>query len=49
MSKYPYDARAYDERYRRVVEAGAELWEEPMPTEALVKFLFEKKPCKGSK
>jgi len=48
MSKYTYDARAYDERYRRVYEARAEFWEEPMPTEALVKFLFENKPHKDS-
>lgn len=48
MSKYSYDARAYDERYRRVYETGAEFWEEPVPTEALVKFLFENKPREGS-
>jgi ubiquinone/menaquinone biosynthesis C-methylase UbiE len=48
MSKYPYEARAYDERYRRVYEAGAEYWEEPIPTEVLIKFLFENKLRKGS-
>jgi SAM-dependent methyltransferase len=48
MSKYSYDARAYDERYRRVYKAGAEYWEEPVLTEALVKFLFENKLQKGS-
>jgi ubiquinone/menaquinone biosynthesis C-methylase UbiE len=49
MSKYSYDARAYDERYRRVYEAGAEFWEEPAPTEALVKFLYKNKLRKGSR
>lgn len=48
MSKHPYDARAYDERYRIVYEAGAEFWKEPVPTETLVKFLFKNKRCKGS-
>jgi hypothetical protein len=48
MSRYRYDASAYDERYCRVYEAGAEFWEEPVSTEALVKFLFENKPRKGS-
>jgi len=42
MSKYSYDARAYDDRYRRVYDAGADYWEEPVPTEALARFLFEK-------
>lgn len=40
--------RAPTMRYRRVYEAGAEFWEEPVPTQALVKFLFEVKLCKGS-
>jgi len=48
MSKYSYDARAYDDRYRRVYDAGAEFWEKPVPTEALVKSLLEAKPRKGS-
>jgi 2-polyprenyl-3-methyl-5-hydroxy-6-metoxy-1,4-benzoquinol methylase len=47
MSKYSYDARAHDKRYRRVYKAWSEFWEKPAPTEALVKFLFENKPRKG--
>ena len=41
MHKYGYDPHAYEERYRRVYEAGAEFWEEPIATEALVKFIQE--------
>jgi ubiquinone/menaquinone biosynthesis C-methylase UbiE len=48
MARYSYDARAYEERYRRVYEAGAEFWEEPVPTEALVKFLLQHKLQKSS-
>jgi ubiquinone/menaquinone biosynthesis C-methylase UbiE len=48
MSKYSYDAHAYDERYRRVYKSGAEYWEEPVPTEALVRFLSGNRLSKGS-
>jgi ubiquinone/menaquinone biosynthesis C-methylase UbiE len=48
MTKYSYDARAYDERYHRVYEAGAEFWEEPVSTEALVGFISEHKFFEGS-
>jgi len=47
MAKYPYDAYAYEERYRKVYEAGTAFWEEPIPTEALVSFLHELNPPKG--
>lgn len=49
MAEYPYDARAYDGRYQKVYRAGAEFWEEPVPTEALVEFLSENELRKGSK
>jgi hypothetical protein len=41
MAGHSYDVCAYEERYWRVYEAGAEFWEESKPTEALVKFLSE--------
>lgn len=47
MAKYPYDPRAYEERYRKVYEAGAAYWEEPIVTEALAQFLYEFNPPKG--
>lgn len=49
MEKYVYNAHAYEERYRKVYEAGADFWEEPVPTEALVKFLNNFGPTKGRK
>ena len=39
MNKYSYDPYAYEKRYRKVYEEGAEFWEEPLPTESLVRFL----------
>jgi hypothetical protein len=47
MARYRYDARLYEDRYRRVYEAGAAFWEESIPTEALVKFLSESKLSRG--
>jgi ubiquinone/menaquinone biosynthesis C-methylase UbiE len=49
MPQYAYDAFAYEKRYRRVYEFGAEFWEEPIPTEALVKFLSKHESVKGLK
>jgi ubiquinone/menaquinone biosynthesis C-methylase UbiE len=39
MNEYSYDPCAYEERYRKVYKEGAELWEELLPTEPLVRFL----------
>jgi len=49
MPKYSYDVFAYQERYRKVYEAGATFWEEPIPTDALVNFLHELNPPRGLK
>lgn len=49
MADWAYDPLAYEGRYRRVYEAGAELWENPTPTEALVKFASKLIDSKGSK
>lgn len=49
MTEYPYDASAYERRYRRVYEAGAEFWEKPIPTEALVSFLAGQKVRNGAR
>ena len=38
----------YEDRYRRVYEAGARFWEDPVPTEELVGFIDEWRPPKGS-
>ena len=47
MTGYRYDARLYEDRYRKVYQAGAAFWEEPVPTEALVKFISESNLPKG--
>jgi ubiquinone/menaquinone biosynthesis C-methylase UbiE len=49
MVAYPYDACAYEKRYRKVYEAGAAFWEKFTPTKTLVDFLHEWKPTKGLK
>lgn len=49
MSKYAYDPYAYEERYRKVYEEGAEFWEEPLPTESLVRFIHTLNWPKGLK
>jgi len=49
MPKYRYDVHAYEERYRKVYEAGASFWEEPKPTRVLINFLGELSAPKGSK
>ena len=41
MAGYSYGVCAYEERYHKAYETGAEFWEEREPTEALVKFLSE--------
>jgi SAM-dependent methyltransferase len=38
----------YEDRYRRVYEAGARFWEDPVPTEELASFIDEWKPPRGS-
>ena len=47
MNEYSYDPCAYEKRYRKVYEEGAEFWEEPLPTESLVKFLHDFHLTKG--
>ena len=40
MGEIPsYDPREYDDRYRRVYEAGADSWGGDLPTEALVEYV----------
>ena len=33
----------YEDRYRRVYNAGADFWEEPIPTEELIEYLDAKR------
>jgi hypothetical protein len=49
MADWAYDPLAYEGRCRRVYEADAELWENPTPTEAIVKFASKLDNIKGSK
>jgi hypothetical protein len=49
MADWAYDPLAYEGRYRRVYEAGAELSENPTPTEAIVKFASKLDNIKGSR
>ena len=39
----------YEDRYRRVYEAGARFWEAPIPTEELADFIKERDVPKGSR
>jgi ubiquinone/menaquinone biosynthesis C-methylase UbiE len=47
MTKYQYDPCAFERRYRRVYREGAEFWEEPLPTESLVRLLHSFNWTKG--
>jgi len=49
MTDWAYDPLAYEGRYRRVYEAGAELSENPTPTKAIVKFTSKLDNIKGSR
>jgi cyclopropane fatty-acyl-phospholipid synthase-like methyltransferase len=49
MSRYSYDPEAYEKRYRKVYEIGAEFWEQLEPTETLVKFVSETRMPKRSR
>jgi|Deesub1362B_J571_1020462.scaffolds.fasta_scaffold00003_103 ubiquinone/menaquinone biosynthesis C-methylase UbiE len=39
MKGFSYDPYAYNHRYRRVYQEGAEFWEAPFPTSALIEFI----------
>jgi len=47
MNEYSYDPCAYEKRYRKVYDEGIEFWEEPLPTESLVRFLRSFHRTKG--
>lgn len=47
MTRYSYDPRAYEERYRKVYGAGAEFWEQLLPTDLLVRYLAIIKTCRS--
>jgi ubiquinone/menaquinone biosynthesis C-methylase UbiE len=49
MSRYSYDPEAYEKRYRKVYEIGAEFWERLEPTETLAKFVSETRMPKRSR
>lgn len=49
VGEYSYDPRSYDQKYLTVYESGAEFWEEPIATEALVRFLHEFDPTNKMK
>lgn len=43
MEDTPYEKDAYELRYAKVYEAGADFWEDPIPTEELTEFVREMK------
>jgi ubiquinone/menaquinone biosynthesis C-methylase UbiE len=49
MSKYSYDPKAYEKRYRKVYEIGAEFWEQSEPTKTIAKFISEIRVPKRSR
>jgi len=49
VKKFVYDKLAYQRRYAKVYEAGADFWEDPIPTEELVEYIYEMNFPRGIK